>query len=299
MSRFYRATAISLLALGLLLFAVQLMVARKLAARVHVMTAFLPRLRDGETNLAEDPVRDELGALRETIREVALRLAEARLEQDRLLGSAAHELRSPLTVIRTEIDLALRRERSPEALREALRMVRGEVLRLAELAGALLDLQAVRHVGFARTDGDLAHLVREAVRAMSGIAETAGIELRVRADEHALAQFDERAMRQAIDNLLGNALKYAPPTTVVETSIERTADRWVIAVTDQGPGIPAAAVEEVFEPFHRLSATGSGAGLGLAIVREVLHRHGGSASVDLTHTPGARIVLELPDVGRH
>ncbi len=296
MSRFYRATAVALVALGLLLFTVQLVVARRMAARLDVMTAFLPRLRDGETDLPEDPIRDELGALRHTIREVARRLAEARLEQDRLLASAAHELRSPLAVIRTEIDLALRRERPPEALREALRTTRAEVMRLAELAGALLDLQAVRHVGFARLDGDLASVVREAVRAMAGVAETASIELRVRADERAPARFDERAMRQAIDNLLGNALAYAPPGSVVEAAVERTGDRWVVSVADRGPGIPAAEAEHVFEPFHRLATTGAGAGLGLAIVREVLQRHGGRAVLDLAYQPGARFILELPDL---
>jgi len=294
MSRFYRATAVALVALGLLLFAVQLVVARRMAARVDMMTAFLPRLRDGETDLPEDPIRDELGALRQTIREVARRLAEARLEQDRLLASAAHELRSPLTVIRTEIDLALRRERPPEELREALRAARGEVIRLAELAGALLDLQAVRHVGFTRSDGDLAALVREAARALSGVAETAGIEVRIRADEHARARFDERAMRQAVDNLLGNALKHAPAGSVVEVAVERMHDRWLVSVADRGPGIPAEEADRVFEPFHRLTTTAPGAGLGLAIVREVVQRHGGRAFIDLSHTPGARVVLELP-----
>jgi signal transduction histidine kinase len=286
---------VALVALGLLLFAVQLLVARKMAARVDVMTAFLPRLRDGKTDLPEDPIRDELGTLRHTIREVALRLAEARLEQDRLLASAAHELRSPLTVIRTEIDLALRRDRPPEELREALKTARGEVMRLAELAGALLDLQAVRHVGFARSDGDLAALVREAARALSGVAETAGIEIRIRADDHARARFDERAMRQAIDNLLGNALKHAPRGTVVDVAVERSRETWLVSVADRGPGIPGDEAERVFEPFHRLMATGPGAGLGLAIVREVVQRHGGRAFIDVTHAPGARVVLELPD----
>jgi signal transduction histidine kinase len=295
MSRFYRATALALVALGTLLFAVQLVVAKRMAARIDVMTAFLPRLREAETYLPQDPIRDELGALRQTIREVALRLAEARIEQDRLLASAAHELRSPLTVIRTEIDLALRRDRPPEALREALRAARAEVMRLAELAGALLDLQAVRHVGFARTEGDLASLVREAARAMAGVAETANIEIRVRADDDARARFDERAMRQAIDNLLGNALKHAPAGTVVDATVEHTGDRWVVSVADRGPGIPTTEAARVFEPFHRLTTTGAGAGLGLAIVREVVQRHGGRAFIDVAHTPGARVVLELPD----
>ncbi|MEZ4359437.1 MAG: HAMP domain-containing sensor histidine kinase [Kofleriaceae bacterium] len=297
MSLFYRATATALAALGLLLFAVQLLVARRMTARISTMTAFLPRLREGETDLPEDPVADELGALRRAIREVAHRLAEARLEQDRLLASAAHELRSPLAVMRIEIDLALRRGRSPEELREALRTARAEVVRLTELSGALLDLQAVRHVGFARAEGDLASLVGEAVRGMTGLAEAANLELRVCAPAPAPACFDARAMRQAIDNLLGNAIKHGPSGTVVEVTVERAGDQWVVSVADRGPGIPAAEATRAFEPFHRLSATGAGAGLGLAIVREVMQRHGGRAYVDDAYTAGARLVLELPDEG--
>jgi signal transduction histidine kinase len=130
---------------------------------------------------------------------------------------------------------------------------------------------------------------------MAGVAEAANIELRVRADEHAHAQFDERAMRQAIDNLLDNALKHAPAGTVVDAAVERMGDRWVVSVADRGPGIPAAEATRVFEPFHRLTTTGAGAGLGLAIVREVIQRHGGRAFIDGAYTPGARVVLELPD----
>lgn len=295
MTRFYRATILALAILGLFLFAVQIVIARRMASRVDRMTAFLPKLDEGASALPADPVRDELGALRETLRRVADRLCEAKGEQDRLLASAAHELRTPLTVIRTEIDLALRRDRPPDELREALRSVRSEVLRLSELAGALLDLQAVRHIGFARTEGDLAALVREAVSALTNVAEAAGVELRVVGAAHAPARYDERALRQALDNLVGNALKHAPRGTAVEVSLEHARDRWVVAVADRGAGIPAESAERVFEPFHRISAAGPGAGLGLAIVREVVQRHEGRAFVDLAHAPGARLVIELPD----
>jgi len=303
MQRFYRATLVSVAAIALGLLAVQLVVARRLARRVAVMTEFLPRLRDGDTSLAVDPERDELGTLRDTIRAVALRLADARAEQDRLLASAAHELRTPLTVMRTEIDLALRRERSAAELRDALRATRNEVARLATLATALLDLQAVRHLGFAHKPGDLAALVREACDAFGAIAEAAGVELRVAADDRTRARFDERALRQAIDNLVANALKHAPRGTAVELAVTRAAAGWRIAIADRGVGIPAEEAERVFEPFHRLGGApgGGAAGLGLAIVREVAVRHDGWAWVDLGYSPGTRIVLELaadPGLGR-
>lgn len=295
MLRFYTATLSATAVLALVLFSIQLAFARRLAGRIGALTAFLPRLRDGDTSLPADPAGDELGALNATLRHVAVRIAEARAEQDRLLASAAHELRTPLTVLRTEVDLALRKERSPEQLRDALRAVRDDVDRLGALAGALLDLQAVRHLGFDRKLGDLAELVHEAAAGLRTVAEARGVELRVDARPPVSVHFDERALRQALDNLLGNALKHAPAGTVVEVRLSREGDRWQLSVTDRGPGVPPQDAERIFEPFQRAD-TGPGAGLGLAIVREVAHRHGGRAWVDASYGDGARFVLELgPD----
>lgn len=295
MIRFYTATLSATAVLALVLFSLQLAFARRLARRIDVMAAFLPRLRDGDTSLPADPSGDELGALNATLRHVAVRIAEARAEQDRLLASAAHELRTPLTVLRTEVDLALRKERTPEQLRDALRAVRDDVDRLGALAGALLDLQAVRHFGFDRKLGDLAELVREAAAGLRTVAEARGVELRVEARPPASARFDERALRQALDNLLGNALKHAPAGTVVDVRLSRAKDRWQLSVADRGPGVSADDAERIFEPFQR-SDSGPGAGLGLAIVREVAQRHGGRAWVDASYDAGARFVLELgPD----
>jgi signal transduction histidine kinase len=297
MAGFYRATIGAVIALALALLGLQLVIAKRLTRRIDAVTTFLPYLREGDPSIPADPIRDELGTLRDTLREVAVRLADARAEQDRLLASAAHELRTPLTVMRTEIDLALRRERPPEELREALRSARDEVVRLAELATALLDLQAVRHLGFAHKPGDVAALVREACAGFGAVAETSGIEFRIAAAGPAPARFDERALRQAIDNLLANALRYAPSGTAIEVEVTRAGMGWQVAVADRGPGIPSAEAERVFEPFHRLAdaPAGTGSGLGLAIVREVASRHGGNVVVDPTHAPGARIVLQIAE----
>ncbi|HWU87702.1 MAG TPA: HAMP domain-containing sensor histidine kinase, partial [Kofleriaceae bacterium] len=256
------------------------------------LTSFVPRLRDGGAALPPDPVRDEIGELGAAMRDVAERLASARAEQDRLLASAAHELRTPLTVLRTEVDLALRKDRSADELRASLREVRSDLERLGTLAGALLDLQAVRHIGFEREPGDLVQLAREACAGLSVVAQTRSVELRVVADGPAPARFDERTLRQAVDNLIGNALKHTPPHTAVEVSVRRERDRWQLAVADRGPGVEAEHADRIFEPFQRFAA-GTGAGLGLAIVREVMARHDGRAWLDLDYRAGARFVVEL------
>lgn len=292
MVRFYGVTLSVVGVLALVLLSLQAVVARRLARRIGVMTSFLPRLHDGDTTLPADPTGDEIAQLRDVLRAVSRRLAEARSEQDRLLASAAHELRTPLTVLRTEVDLALRKQRSNEELREALSSVRDDIDRLGKLASALLDVQAVRHLGFDRKDGDLGELVRETCAGLRTVAEMHQIELRVECDGPAPARFDERALRHALDNLLGNALKHAPAKTTVDVGVIRDGERWQIVVRDRGPGVPAADAERIFEPFQR-AAAGAGAGLGLAIVREVAQRHGGRAWLDTTCSPGARFVLEI------
>lgn len=293
LGRFY-ATAFAVVGvLGIALFLVQWLVARRIGRRIDTMVAFLPKLHDGGAALPVDPERDELAAFRDVLRDVADRLAEARLEQDRLLASAAHELRTPLTILRTEIDLALRKERSADALRESLRSMRADVERIAALATALLDLQAIRHVDFQRVPGNLASVVREACSGLRTMGEARGIEVRVTAPAEATARFDERTVRQAVDNLVANALVHAPASSAIDVEVAERGAGWEISVSDRGPGVPAEGAERIFEPFQRLSTAGPGAGLGLAIVREVAERHGGRCWLDGDYRDGARFVLAI------
>jgi signal transduction histidine kinase len=297
MGRYYKATGLALGALALALLALQLLTAARLARRVATMIGFLPKMRAGDDGggLPADGTGDELAALRDALAASAARLAEAREEQERLIANAAHELRTPLTVMRTELDLALRRERPAAELRDALAAVRADVERLGGLATELLDLQAVRHLGFGRRDGDLGDVAREACAAIRTLADAQGVALEVAAPAEAAARFDERALRQAVDNLIGNALRYAPRGSTVTVSVTREDGRWRLAVADRGPGIPAAEAERVFQPFQRLEAGSTGGGLGLTIVREVARRHGGDAWVELSHQPGAMLCIAIPD----
>jgi len=295
MTRFWTATLTAAGVVALLLFSIQIAVARRLAQRLAALTSFAPRLRDGDAALPSDPVRDEISELNAAIRDVAGRLAAARAEQDRLLASAAHELRTPLTVLRTAVDLALRKQRSADELRDSLREVREDLERLGGLASALLDLQAVRHIGFERTPGDLAALAREACAGFQVVADTRKIDLRLTVTGPAPVQYDERTLRQAIDNLIGNALRHAPPHSEIEVAVVRGQGSWQLSVTDRGPGVAPDHADRIFEPFQRFTAAAaSGAGLGLAIAREVMARHDGRAWLDRDYFDGARFVLELP-----
>ncbi|MCY1023596.1 HAMP domain-containing sensor histidine kinase [Pyxidicoccus sp. MSG2] len=296
----YYRMAFSLAAVtGLLLLGVQTLQARRLARRLDAITGHLGQLREGDFSNApaEDLGRDEIGELRAVLAEATQRLRGAREAQERLIADAAHELRTPLSLMRTTMDLALRREREPEELRASLREARREVERLAVLAGSLLDLASVGRGAWDRKKGDLAVVVAQAVEGARAEAERRGLLIHLDAPEPAEAHFDAGGLRQAVDNLLANALKFSPEGGEIRVRLSREAERYRVSVSDDGPGIPPAAREAVFAPFHRLADTAAGrpgVGLGLAIVREVAAKHGGRAYVADSAAGGAEVVLEVP-----
>lgn len=302
----YYRMAFSLAAVsGLLLLGVQTLQARRLARRLDAMTGHLGKLREGDFSRApaEDPGGDEIGELRAVLAEATQRLRGAREAQERLIADAAHELRTPLSLMRTNMDLALRRERGPEELRASLRDARREVERLAVLAGRMLDLAAVGRGAWDRKKGDLAEVVTQAVEGARAEAERRGLLIRLEAPGPAEAHFDAGGLRQAVDNLLANALKFSPEGGEIRVRLSREMEGYRVSVADDGPGIPAAERDAVFAPFHRLADTARGrpgAGLGLAIVREVATQHGGRAYVaDGAPGRGAEVVLEVPsEAGR-
>jgi len=280
---------------GLVLAALQALLSRKLSRRLFFLSEHLNRVRRGDllTQPEPDTANDEVSSLRGVLAATTTQLKRAREVQDRLLADAAHELRTPLTLMRTTLDLALRRERSHDELRAALSEARAEVDRLARLAQSLLDIAAAGR-GWDLTEGVLTAVLDEAAEGSRAEAEERGVVLLVEGVRSARARFNATALRQAIDNLVANALRYAPRHSTIELTVAAHDSLWRIAVRDRGPGIPEAQREAVFAPFHRGDARG-GSGLGLAIVTEVMRQHGGRAlAMNPDDGPGALIVLELP-----
>ncbi|QSQ15781.1 HAMP domain-containing sensor histidine kinase [Myxococcus landrumensis] len=285
--------------LGLALLALQTQQARKLARRLAAITRHLGQLREGDFSRAPvaDGERDEIGQLRAVLAEATERLRGARAAQERLIAGAAHELRTPLTLMRTSMDLALRRERTHEELRGSLVDARREVDRLAALAGNLLDLAVAGRGAWDKKRGDLSLVVAQAVEGARAEAERRGLLIRLEAPGPAEASFDSGGLRQAVDNLLSNALKFSPEGGEIHVRLAREGGRYQVRVADAGPGIPGVEREAVFEPFHRVPGTAlaPGTGLGLAIVREVAEQHGGRAYVAREpRESGTELVIEVP-----
>ncbi|MDB4964921.1 MAG: histidine kinase [Myxococcales bacterium] len=293
---FYRSTLSVCAGLALLLLAVQGWQARKLSSRIMRVSAQLPKLREGDFDSAPPPddSGDEVTDLRAAVVDAAAELKAARERQERLIANAAHELRTPLGLMRTEIDLALRKERSPAELRDALKESRREVDRLAALAQKLLDLAALRGVALAHQPGDVAAVVAEAVEACRTDAREHEVDVQLVAPSEAPATFAATRLRQAIDNLLSNAIRFAPAGSAVSVRVERQPRQWRIAVADRGRGVADADRERIFEPFFRGRTDGTGSGLGLAIVREVAREHGGACRLE-PRSDATTFVLEIAD----
>jgi two-component system OmpR family sensor kinase len=243
---------------------------------------------------------DELAALGRSLNHMLDRLQTAVDRERRVVDNASHELRTPLANLKAELDLALRRSRTETELLAALHSASDETDRLARLAADLLVL-ARAHRGrlpIRPQEVDIDQLVREAVAGFAGRAVAAGVTLRTEVPSGLRANLDGPRVRQALDNLIDNAIRHAGEGGKVVVSGERETDDLLLAVTDTGPGFAPEFIADAFEPFSRTdegrARSDGGAGLGLAIVRAVAEAHGGSVSARNVPEGGAVVELRIP-----
>lgn len=235
------------------------------------------------------PAHDEVGRLAETMNAMLARLQAAQAAQHRFVADASHELRSPLATIATGLELLKRENVDPDTVTA----LRGETARLGRLVDALLLLARADERGMAprREDVDL----DEVAQAERYRPAADGIALRVDAAPVRVVG-DRGQLAQVVRNLVDNACRHARSQVLV--TVQRDGDRAVLDVADDGPGVPAAQRARVFERFVRLddarARTDGGAGLGLAIVAEVVAAHGGTVDVVAGPLGGALFRVRLP-----
>jgi signal transduction histidine kinase len=247
------------------------------------------------SKLPVPPARDEVSRLAVTLNDMLHRLQEAVEHERRFVADASHELRTPLALLRTELDLALRRPRSHEELESALRSAAEETQRLSRLADDLLLI--------ARADQGLLPIRREAVpvRDLFGDAATRfanradslGRELRVE-ESDLVVDVDPLRVGQALVNLVDNALTHGEGA--VELSAEARDGFAELHVRDAGSGFPDDFRQRAFDRFSRADEARSrgGSGLGLSIVELVARAHGGQAGVTEDSSRGADVWIALP-----
>ncbi|MEM9610418.1 MAG: HAMP domain-containing sensor histidine kinase [Actinomycetota bacterium] len=231
---------------------------------------------------------DEVGRLARTFDEMLAALDTSRRQQTQLVQDAAHELRTPLTSIRANIDLLVRApDIEVDERQEMLGRVRSELGQLSTVITEIVELATDSRDTEAHVELDLAAV---ADAAATTFTEREGRPVELHAVPIAV-RGDRAALERAIGNLLGNAAKFAPTG-----SISLTVDRGTVTVLDEGPGIPVAELELIFDRFHRTSATRHvpGSGLGLAIVSKIAAEHGGTVFARNRREGGAAIGFSLP-----
>jgi two-component system OmpR family sensor kinase/two-component system sensor histidine kinase QseC len=227
---------------------------------------------------------DEVAPVVQSLNALLQRLERSLGAQRAFVADAAHELRSPLTALKLQLQL-LRRAPDEATRAAALDGLGAGIDRAARLVEQLLTLARSEPATGALERVDVAELVRGVIADMHAFALARGSDVALDAPPEAVEILGDRAALVALArNLVDNALRYAPAGTRVDVAVAREDDHALLRVDDAGPGIPAAERERVFDRFYRRASDEGGSGLGLAIVRSVAERHG--ATVTLADAPG-------------
>jgi two-component system OmpR family sensor kinase len=276
---------------------------KKSLSPVDRLTRAAERIGRGNlTERVEEPrSRDEIGRLAATFNQMISRLEQAFERERHFTADASHELKTPLAILRGDIEVALRRPRTPEEYQRVLKSSLEEVSRLTKLTEDLLTL--------ARSDADesvlehepvqLGQLAADACAYIAPLADSAGVELTYHVPSSAVVvEGDQKRLTQLLVNLLDNAIKYTASGGSARLALSVEDSFAVVEVSDTGRGIPAEALPHIFERFYRQTdprdSRVTGFGLGLAISKWIADAHGGSIEVVSNPGDGSTFTVRLP-----
>jgi two-component system sensor histidine kinase CpxA len=272
------------------------------------LSAPIRRMREGARALAGERLdvrvsagledrKDELAVLARDFDAMADRLRANRGALTQLLRDISHELRSPLARMRLALGLA--RQPSADTVRQLDRMDR-EIERLDALISQVLKLARLNgtDMPFEREAVDVDEVIDEVVRDAEFEGTAKGCRVQTHGATGGVVSGSRELLRSAIENVLRNAVRYSPQGAPVEVAVERSAAGLTIAIRDRGPGVPAAELERIFEPFYRVAESRDrdtgGEGIGLAITSQVMKAHGGTARAQNREGGGFEVRLNLP-----
>lgn len=254
------------------------------------------------TQLAVPNSKDEIAQLTSSFNEMLTRLDNAFSTQKQFSANAAHELRTPLAVLQTNLEV-FEKKQEPEMVeyQQLFTMIKEQTARLSQLVGTLLDMTNLKSVP--RTDHvSLEELVDEVFCDLDPVAEKAGISIHFddssSQDSHTDVTGSYVLLYRAVYNLVENAIKYNRPHGSVSVSVKQENGQAMVLVTDTGIGISPENQKKIFDPFFRVDKSRSramgGAGLGLALVDSIAKEHGGTVKVLESSETGSTIALMLP-----
>jgi signal transduction histidine kinase len=244
---------------------------------------------DPDRRLPVPPGDDELVRLATTLNEMLARLQTSLTRERRFVDDASHELRTPLSILRGELELALSRPRSAAEFEATIRRASAEADRLARLAEDLLVLARAQEgrLPVHLEDASLRAIVAEACHGR-GSATGAAVSIATDGGDRR-TRVDPARLRQAVENLVDNAIRHSPPGGEVRVTTGGEDGRAWVRVEDDGPGFSPDVLPVAFDPFT--STNDDGAGLGLSIVRAVAAAHGGEATAENLAGHGARVTI--------
>ncbi len=228
------------------------------------------------------------------------RLKELNQLKDKYLGIAAHDLRNPLSSIRGMSQMLVEMELDDNTKRSFLESINRVSNQMLTLVNDLLDVSVIESGKFdlRLTEENLSKLVAERAELVASSAEKKEIKLTTDLQEVPNSLFDIDRMRQVVDNLLTNAIKFSLSGTTVQLTCRQTEHTVEITVADQGPGIPSEEIGKLFGTFQKLSVQPTGGekstGLGLSIVKKIVDAHGGEITVDSEVGKGTVFTVRLP-----
>jgi two-component system OmpR family sensor kinase len=253
--------------------------------------------RNPSARLNAPNTTDELGRFAAAFNGLLDRLAAALNAQRQFMADASHELRTPVSVVRTTAQVTLAREpRSEEDYRESLTIVAEQSARLARLVDSMFLLSRAEAQGIPlnREPIYLDDLVAECVRALRVFAKDRDIDVRTCGDAEVNFLGDNMLLRQMVGNLLENAIRHAKSGGTVGATVKRTESGVTVRVTDDGAGIPVHERGRIFQRFVRLDSRSHGAGLGLPIARWIAEAHGGRLVLESSGPAGSCFSVTLP-----
>lgn len=277
------------------------LLARHLASPLKRVREASGRLASGDLQARAGemvrPRRDEIGDVVRDFDAMAERLQLLVSAQKQLLSDISHELRSPLARLQVAVELA-RRKAGPDAEKH-LNRIEQEGTRINEMIGQILTLSRADSDAPAVNELiDLNQIVRYVAGDSEYEARQSGRHVLLRDSAEALVMGDAALIASAVENVVRNAVRYTPPGSSVDISLETTRTSVCIVVRDHGPGVPPEDIERIFLPFHRVGASrdraSGGAGLGLSIAARAARVHGGTVHAINAPDGGLQVVLTLP-----
>lgn len=292
-----KLAAIAIVVAGVMLLA-GWWIAARLSRSLERLTAHVRSVRDGRGDGAPRSRAREIAELAQAFDEMR-EAVEGRQRVERYTQALAHEVKAPLAAIRGAAEL-LGEEMPADQRSRFLENIRGESARIEKCVERLLELSSLEaRKSLERAEPvDAAALAAEAVALMRPAFAAGKVALESNAVAAAI-RGERVLLREALVNLLQNALDFSPPGSTVACTVSRADGRVVFAIEDRGPGVPDFALPRVFERFYSLARPGTtrrSTGLGLSLVREIAHLHGGDVSLENREGGGARAMMWVPSV---